>query len=113
MKRREYTALIVGITALPRIALAQKINRMRRVGVLMNLNTGDPEAQTRIAAFMQGLQEAGWVLGNNLQVDFRWGGDGGRTCSGHARPHPGFYGSRTDGGALSHARCADRVRERH
>jgi putative tryptophan/tyrosine transport system substrate-binding protein len=41
----------------------------------MNLSAGDPEAQTRIAAFMQGLQEAGWVLGTNLRVDVRWGGD--------------------------------------
>ena len=75
MKRREFIALLGGITAWPSVALAQGINRMRRVGVLMNLSANDPEAQTRIAALMQGLQEAGWVLGRNLQVDFRWGGD--------------------------------------
>ena len=43
--------------------------------MLMNLTAADPEAQTRIAAFMQGLQELGWVPGRNLRVDFRWGGD--------------------------------------
>jgi putative ABC transport system substrate-binding protein len=75
MKRREVIALLSGITAWPRFALAQGVNRMRRVGVLMNLSAGDPEAQTRVAAFMQGLQEAGWALGKNLRVDFRWGGD--------------------------------------
>jgi hypothetical protein len=31
--------------------------RMRRVGVLMNLATDDAEAQARFGAFLQGLQE--------------------------------------------------------
>src|SRR5258708_12308593 len=31
--------------------------RMRRVGVLMNLATDDAEAQARFRAFLQGLQE--------------------------------------------------------
>src|SRR5262249_23892325 len=75
MRRRDFIALVGGIGAWPRAALAQEVNRMRRVGVLRNLRAGDPEAQTRIAALMQGLQEAGWVLGTNLRVDFRWGGD--------------------------------------
>jgi putative ABC transport system substrate-binding protein len=41
----------------------------------VNLTAADQEAQTRIAAFMQGLQELGWVPGRNLRVDFRSGGD--------------------------------------
>jgi putative tryptophan/tyrosine transport system substrate-binding protein len=44
----------------------------------MNLTPGDPEAQTRIAGFMQGLQELGWAVGRNLRVDYRWGGDADR-----------------------------------
>jgi putative ABC transport system substrate-binding protein len=48
---------------------------MRRIGVLMNLTSGDPEAQTRIAGFVQGLQESGWAIGRNVRVDYRWGGD--------------------------------------
>jgi putative ABC transport system substrate-binding protein len=55
---------------------------VRRVGVLMNLSAGDPEAQTRIAAFVQGLQELGWAVGRNLRVDFRWGGDPSRYRTG-------------------------------
>jgi putative ABC transport system substrate-binding protein len=44
----------------------------------MNLTAGDPEAQTRIAGFMQGLQELGWAVGRNVRVDYRWGGDADR-----------------------------------
>ena len=35
----------------------------------MNLSASDPEAQTRIAAFMQGLQELGWTIGRNLRLE--------------------------------------------
>jgi putative ABC transport system substrate-binding protein len=34
----------------------------------------DPEAQARLAAFQQGLQQLGWVVGRNVQIDTRWGG---------------------------------------
>jgi putative ABC transport system substrate-binding protein len=46
---------------------------MRRIGVLMPLAADDPEAQTRLGAFLQGLQQLGWTIGRNLRVDFRWG----------------------------------------
>ena len=35
-------------------------DRMRRVGVLMNTVSDEQEAQARIAAFSQALQEYGW-----------------------------------------------------
>ena len=45
----------------------------------MNRTADDPEGQTRLAAFLQGLQEAGWTVGGNLRIDVRWGaGDAGR-----------------------------------
>ena len=47
---------------------------MRRVGVLMNLTPDDAEGQARLAAFLQGLQEAGWAVGRNVRIDLRWGG---------------------------------------
>ena len=52
---------------------------MRRIGVLMNTASDEPEAQARIAAFVQGLQEAGWAVGRNLRIETRWaGGDHAR-----------------------------------
>jgi len=49
---------------------------MRRIGVLMGLVANDPEAQSRVAAFENGLRELGWVKGRNLSIEYRWAGDG-------------------------------------
>jgi putative ABC transport system substrate-binding protein len=46
----------------------------------MNLAADDPEGQARVAAFLQGLQETGWAVGQNAQIDIRWGaGDAERS----------------------------------
>jgi putative ABC transport system substrate-binding protein len=73
MKRREFITLLGGaVAAWPLAARAQQRERMRRIGVLMNLAADDPEGQARLAAFLQGLQEAGWAVGRNAQIDIRW-----------------------------------------
>jgi putative ABC transport system substrate-binding protein len=56
------------------MARAQQGKRMRRVGVLMPYAANDPQVQTRNAAFLQGLQQLGWTVGNNVQIDYRWSG---------------------------------------
>jgi putative tryptophan/tyrosine transport system substrate-binding protein len=33
----------------------------------------DPQGQLRATAFQEGLQKLGWVVGRNVQIDFRWG----------------------------------------
>jgi hypothetical protein len=40
--------------------------------VLMAATADDPENQTRIGAFHQGLAALGWTDGRNLRVDTRW-----------------------------------------
>ncbi len=40
----------------------------------MGATADDPEAQARLAAFLQGLQEAGWAVGRNVRIDTRWSG---------------------------------------
>jgi hypothetical protein len=45
---------------------------MRRVAVLMPQSANDPQAQNRNAAFLQALQQLGWTVGRNVQIDYRW-----------------------------------------
>jgi putative tryptophan/tyrosine transport system substrate-binding protein len=75
VKRREFITLLAGAAvAWPLAARAQQREKMRRIGVLMNLTPDDAEGQARLAAFLQGLQEAGWAVGRNVRIDLRWGG---------------------------------------
>jgi putative ABC transport system substrate-binding protein len=78
MRRRDFIAA-VGSTAVAWPARAQQGERMRRIGVLMNVAENDPAGQRRIAAFLQRLQELDWEEGRNLRIDMRWGaGDSDR-----------------------------------
>ena len=38
----------------------------------MPFGADDPEALARVTVFAQGLQELGWSIGGNVQVDYRW-----------------------------------------
>ena len=73
MRRREFITLVGGaVAAWPFAARAQQGGRIRRIGVLQSLAADDPEGQTRLAAFAQGLQQSGWTIGRNVQIDTRW-----------------------------------------
>jgi putative ABC transport system substrate-binding protein len=76
MRRREFITLLGGAAvAWPLAARAQQPGeRVRRIGVLMNTLSDEPEAQARFAAFQQGLKEAGWSVDRNVRIDTRWGG---------------------------------------
>ena len=71
--RRELLAALGGAAAAwPLAARAQQPERMRRIGVFMPLAADDKQAQARLAAFLQGLQELGWTDGRNVRIDYRW-----------------------------------------
>ena len=73
MDRRTFISTVAsGYVATASILRAQQPERVRRVGALIYLAADDPEAQLYSAAFIQGLQELGWTVGRNLQIDFRW-----------------------------------------
>jgi len=75
MRRREFIKVIAGsAVGWPLAARAQQGERIRRVGVLMAVTADDAEAQARIAAFVRGLQQLGWSIGKNIQVDYRLAG---------------------------------------
>jgi ABC-type uncharacterized transport system substrate-binding protein len=73
MQRREFITLLAGSAAAwPLAARAQQRKPIRRVGVLLPFSANDPQVQVRYAAFLQGLQQLGWTVGNNIQIDARW-----------------------------------------
>jgi len=70
--RRGFIFTLSGAAAWPLAARAQPRVRMRRVGMLMPYTATDPQVQIRNAAFLQGLQQLGWTVGQNVQIDYRW-----------------------------------------
>jgi putative ABC transport system substrate-binding protein len=74
MRRREFITLLGGAAAVwPLAARAQQPERMRRIGVLMNLAADDKEGQARLIAFVQALSDLGWKNASNVQIDTCWG----------------------------------------
>ena len=73
LRRREFITLLGGAAAAwPLAARAQPDERMRRIGVVMNMAADDPESRARLSALVQGLQELGWTVGRNVRIDYRW-----------------------------------------
>jgi putative ABC transport system substrate-binding protein len=73
MRRREFITLLGGAAAAwPLGAHAQQAERVRRIGVLLAATADDRGFQARVGAFLQGLQQLGWRIGQNVQVDIRW-----------------------------------------
>jgi len=46
---------------------------MRRIGVLTPFAANDAEGQALLTAFAQGLQHSGWIVGQNIRIEYRWG----------------------------------------
>ena len=73
MHRRELLTLIGGTAAAwPLGTRAQQSERIRRIGVLAGVAESDAEGQIRNAAFLQWLQQLGWTVGRNIQIEYRW-----------------------------------------
>ena len=76
MRRREFVALVGGgVAAWALAARAQQPERIRKIGVLMNLSSEDPEGQARIKAYAQAVQKLGWIEGGNVRTEIRWAAD--------------------------------------
>jgi putative ABC transport system substrate-binding protein len=84
VRRREFITLLGGAAAArPLAAHAQQAERVRKVGVLIN-STATPEQRANLAAFQQTLQQLGWTVGRNVQMDIRWAEGDPRETRKHA-----------------------------
>jgi putative tryptophan/tyrosine transport system substrate-binding protein len=71
--RRDFITLLGGAAAgWPIAARAQQGERMRRIGVLLPAAPDDPETQSWVGAFLQGLAQSGWITGRNIRIETRW-----------------------------------------
>ncbi|HXX06598.1 MAG TPA: ABC transporter substrate-binding protein [Pseudolabrys sp.] len=75
VNRRELIVALGGALVLPSATGAQETERVRRIGVLMTGPADDAEGQSRLAGFLQSLQQLGWTVGRNLRIDYRWAND--------------------------------------
>ena len=73
MRRREFISLVgTAVAAWPVVTRAQQYGQIRRIGVLMNIAENDPQSALWVSALVRGLEEQGWSLGKNAQIDYRW-----------------------------------------
>ena len=75
IKRREFIAGLGSAAAWPVVARAQQPERVRRIGVLMQLDESNPIVKPRLSAFTQALADLGWIDGRSVRMDVRWYGD--------------------------------------
>ena len=69
MKRRTFIRLLGGAAAAwPLAARAQRVDRVRQIGVLQGLAPTDPEYLRRVGAFRRSLQELGWSENKNIAI---------------------------------------------
>ena len=85
MQRREFITFVGSAAAAwPLAARAQPAARMRRIGILLNASSDDPQYQTWVGAFLQELAQLGWVIGRNVRIDTRWAGANAAEIRRHA-----------------------------
>jgi putative ABC transport system substrate-binding protein len=76
VERRNFIVLLGGMAAAgPLTAHAEQSDRVRRIGVLMGFAEDDEVWRAYLEAFRRRLQDFGWTVGGNLQIDYRFAAD--------------------------------------
>jgi len=74
MRRRDFIGVIAGSAAAwPLAARTGQGSRIYRLGVLIINAESDRQGQDKVKALLQELSNLGWRVGENLQIDYRWG----------------------------------------
>jgi putative ABC transport system substrate-binding protein len=106
MNRRAFISALGGAVVCPMTTRAQQRSRIRRVGVLSGNRATDPELESRRAALEGVLQEQGWVIGRDIEIQYRWGGGDTELTRAYAKelvamqPDVIFAGTNTSMAAL-------------
>ena len=76
MRRRKFFKLMGGAVAWPITAHAQQSERMPHIGVLVGLasSADDSVAVESLRPFRDEMRKVGWIDGNNIRLDYRFGG---------------------------------------
>jgi putative tryptophan/tyrosine transport system substrate-binding protein len=72
MRRRDFIKVTLGSAAAWPLTARAQTDRVRHIGVLMQVGDGDAEAQARIKVLRDTLQQLGWMDGRNIAFDYRW-----------------------------------------
>ena len=84
MRRRAFIAALGGVATWPIAVRAQQPERMRHIGILLNVSSDDPQYQTWVGAFLQALALLGWTVGRNVRIDTRWASSNAAEIRRHA-----------------------------
>ena len=74
IRRRQFITLLGGAAAAwPLLTSAQQPDRVRRIGVLMDVAETHPAAKRWVELFETQLGQTGWQKGRNVEITYRWG----------------------------------------